>query len=33
MSFYQDFIRILSRFYPNFIQIKLGQNLDKIWIK
>jgi hypothetical protein len=32
------FIQILSRFYPNFIQIKPGYNLDevsfkKIWTK
>jgi hypothetical protein len=41
MSFYPDFIQILSRFYPDFFKNKLypdfilifEKNLDKIWIK
>ena len=33
MSFYSDFISILSWFYPNFIQMLSWFYLDKIWIK
>ena len=36
MSFYPDFIQILSKFYPDFLEtrfILIFSNQDKIWIK